>query len=62
MVAAAFGAPVAIITGGLAAALTALWAALRDPPLRRYTSDQGYALTHGEPEIKAGIETQPERA
>ncbi len=62
VVAAALGAPVAIISGGLAAALVALWAAWRDPKLRRYTSDQGYALTHSEAGSRAGIETQPERA
>jgi MFS family permease len=42
IVAAALGAPVAIISGGIAAALVALWVAWRDPTLRRYTSDTGY--------------------
>lgn len=58
MVAAAFGAPVAIITGGLAAALTALWAAWRDPRLRRYTSDEGHALIHADVDTETGKEPE----
>lgn len=40
------GAPVAIITGGIAAALVALFYAWRDPTLRQYTSDRGYAAVY----------------
>lgn len=43
MVAALVGAPWAIISGGLAAALLASWAAWRDRTLREYTADVGYA-------------------
>jgi hypothetical protein len=46
IVAAAVGAPLAIITGGIMAALVALLVAWRDPLLRTYTSDQGYAAPH----------------
>ena len=48
IVAAAVGAPLAIITGGIAAALVALWTAWRNPMLRRYTSDKGYAALRAE--------------
>jgi MFS family permease len=48
LVAAAVGAPLAIISGGVAAALVALWAAWRDPILRRYTSDRGYTAVRVE--------------
>jgi MFS family permease len=48
IVAAAVGAPLAIISGGIAAALVALWAAWRDPVLRRYTSDMGYGAVRTE--------------
>lgn len=48
LVAAAVGAPLAIITGGVMAALMALWVAWRDPVLRSYTSDTGYAVLHSE--------------
>jgi MFS family permease len=48
IVAAVLGAPVAIITGGIAAALVALWTAWRDPVLRTYTSDRGYAALRAE--------------
>jgi MFS family permease len=43
LVAAVLGAPFAIISGGLAAALLALWAGWRYPRLRQYTSDQARA-------------------
>jgi hypothetical protein len=36
LVAAALGAPLAILTGGVAAVAVALWAAWRDPALRDY--------------------------
>jgi MFS family permease len=49
LVAAAVGAPLAIITGGIAAALVALFFAWRDPTLRHYTSDRGYAAVTAEP-------------
>jgi MFS family permease len=49
VVAAAVGAPLAIISGGIAAALVALFVAWRDPTLRRYTSDRGYAAVVAEP-------------
>jgi MFS family permease len=49
IVAAALGAPLAIVTGGVMAALVALIAAWRDPQLRTYTSDTGYAALHTEP-------------
>jgi MFS family permease len=39
LVAAALGAPLAILTGGVAAVAVALWAAWRDPALRGYTSE-----------------------
>ncbi len=48
IVAAAVGAPLAIVSGGIAAALVALWAAWRDPALRHYTSDMGYAAVRAE--------------
>lgn len=48
IVAAAFGAPLAIISGGIMAALVALWVAWRDPVLRRYTSDTGYDAVRAE--------------
>lgn len=48
IVAAVVGAPLAIISGGIAAAVVALLAALTNPALRAYTSDQGYAVQHGE--------------
>ena len=48
IVAAAVGAPLAIVSGGIAAALMALWAAWRDPALRHYTSDMGYAAVRAE--------------
>jgi MFS family permease len=50
LVAAALGAPVAIISGGLAAALLAGWAAWRDARLRSYTAQDAYA---------AGAQMQP---
>jgi hypothetical protein len=48
VVAAVIGAPLAIITGGLAAALVALLTAWRDPQLRQYTSEHGYAAMRAE--------------
>lgn len=45
VVAALVGAPWAIISGGLAAALLAAWAAWRDPALRTYTTDGVAAAT-----------------
>jgi hypothetical protein len=48
IVAAALGAPLAIIMGGVAAALVAVIVAWRDPMLRDYTSDRGYAAVHSE--------------
>lgn len=41
---AAFGAPVAIITGGLATILLTGWIAWRQPQLRRYTSATAVAM------------------
>jgi MFS family permease len=40
-VASLFGAPFAIVTGGIATILLTGWLAWRHPVLRRYTSDQG---------------------
>jgi MFS family permease len=40
LVAAAFGVPFAIVTGGIATVLLTLWVAWKYPRLRRYTSDQ----------------------
>jgi hypothetical protein len=42
IMAAALGAPLAIISGGIMAALVALFFAWGDPMLRQYTSDKGY--------------------
>jgi MFS family permease len=44
LVATLVGAPAAIISGGLMAALVALWAGWRDPVLRQYTGEVGEAL------------------
>ncbi len=48
LVAAVLGAPLAIITGGIAAALVALFMAWRDPTLRGYTSETGYDAVRAE--------------
>lgn len=53
VVAAAVGAPLAIISGGMMAVLVALFFALRDPMLRGYTSDAGYAAVRGDANPKA---------
>jgi MFS family permease len=53
VVAAAVGAPLAIISGGMMAVLVALFFALRDPRLREYTSDAGYAAIRAEANPKA---------
>lgn len=50
LVAAAVGAPLAIIIGGLAAASLAAWSAWRDPNLRRYTAEMGYRAVAGQQE------------
>ncbi len=52
LLAAAVGAPLAIITGGVAAALVALITAWRNPALRNYTSDSGYSA--------GGVEAKPD--
>lgn len=49
VLAAMVGAPLAIVTGGVMAALVALFYAWRDPHLRQYTSDRGYTAVHVEP-------------
>jgi MFS family permease len=49
IVAAAVGAPLAIVTGGVMAMLVALFVAWRDPLLRNYTSDAGYAAQRVDP-------------
>jgi MFS family permease len=56
VVAAVVGAPLAIISGGIAAALVPLWAALRNPGLRNYTGDQGYAVPQTETLVEVGAE------
>lgn len=48
LVAAAVGAPLTIILGGVAAALLAAWAAWRDRTLRDYHADMGYAAVKHE--------------
>jgi MFS family permease len=48
IVAAAVGAPLAIVTGGIMAALVALFVAWRDPLVRSYTSDRGYAAVRAD--------------
>jgi MFS family permease len=48
LVASVLGAPLAIITGGIAAALVALFMAWRDPTLRGYTSETGYDAVRAE--------------
>ena len=48
LIASIVGAPIAIITGGIAAALIALLYAWRDPKLRNYTSEHGYEVVHPE--------------
>jgi len=45
LVAAAFGVPFAIVTGGIATVLLTLWVAWKYPRLRRYTSDQMHELS-----------------
>ena len=54
LVAAAFGVPFAIVSGGIATVLLTLWVALRYPRLRRYTRDtaQEY-LTESAPQVTA---------
>jgi MFS family permease len=54
IVAAAVGAPLAIITGGVMAALVALFVAWRDPLLWRYTSEAGYAALRSDAGAVAG--------
>jgi MFS family permease len=56
LVASVVGAPVAIISGGVMAALVALYFAWRDPMLRQYTSDTGYAAVRAEAAPVAGAD------
>ena len=49
LVAAAFGAPFAIFTGGMATLLLVLWATWRVPRLRRYTSETAQTYAAAQP-------------
>jgi MFS family permease len=55
-VAAMVGAPLAIIAGGVMAALVALLFAWRDPTLRQYTSDQGYTALPIDPNAETSAD------